>query len=199
MRGIVFFLLAFYLSLAQEIQISQKLKTLNLLLPTQKGFTTHSTKDSLQIIVDDQLVQKDKTQSLSPPFEKIQILPLPSNQTQITIFGKNLTLIQNKIADKIHLEIHSETLRISWLNYFYGYIFIAVLILILLWLKRRLKHSKKPINYQEIFLSPKSKIISFEYEGVEYRIFCNEKGNVLLNHYPKTDHNKDFTHLISED
>lgn len=199
MRGVIFFLFAILLSYAQEIQISQKLKTLNLILPTQKHFTINPQESFIQIMIDDQLTKQEKVQILSAPFEKVQILPLSSNQTQITIFGKNLSLQQKESNHQIHLEIHSEILRISWLNYFYACLLLGVLILVLIWLRRKVNCSLKPSHYKEIPLSAKSKIISFEYEGVEYRIFSNEKGNVALNHYPKGHHNKDFTHLISED
>lgn len=199
MRGIIFFLLALFFSHAQEIQISQKLKTLILTLPTQKHYTTNSKETFLQIIVDDKLVQQEQVRSLSTPFEKIQITPLSSAQTQITIFGKNLSLKQGTNNQGIHLEIYSEVLKISWLSYFYVCLLLGALILVLFWLKRRLNSPTKPANYKETPLSTKSKIISFEYDGVQYQIFSNEKGNILLNHYPKEHHNKDFTHLISED
>ncbi|WP_300221165.1 hypothetical protein [uncultured Helicobacter sp.] len=199
MKHFFVFLLFILFTHAQEITFSQKLKTLQITIPIQEKIATTDHKDFLQITLPSMLVQKEQTQTLLPPFEKIQILPTSSQQTQITIWGKNLSLTQTNTNQAMILEIKSEVLKVSWWNYLYVCLILGAMIVFLRYLKNKTKQNAKNKNYQEILLSAKSKIISFEYENTKYLIFSNEKGNLLLNHYPKETHNKDFTHLISED
>lgn len=197
MRAVFLFFALTLHALSGEITFSQKLKTLEIFIPLNTTFSANSQEDSLIFILNTSLTQEKQTQFLSTPFQKIQILPLSPQQTQITIWGKNLSFSEKKTDHSICLEIHSDIVKISWWKYFYVCFILALIMLALLYLKKR--GTLKNVKYKEVFLSTKSKIISFEYEGKEYVIFSNERGNVLLNHYPKEPHNKDFTHFISED
>lgn len=194
MKGLLLFFSLLLCAFCEPIVFSQKLKTLQITLPQKEKYTTLTQTNSLIITLSSPLKQEAKTHTLLTPFEKIQFLSTPSNQAQIIIWGENLTLTQK--GDNL-LEIHSEILKISWWNYFYVCLFLTMAIIVLAYLKKR--KPTKPTKYSEIFLSPKSKIITFEYNQKEYIIFSNERGNLLLNHYPKTPHNKDFTQLINEE
>lgn len=202
MRFLLFLLLALGLSQALELsklKITPSLKKLEITLPLQERFQTSSKDNQLILTFSSPLVGEPLTQELKSPFEKITISNNPQNKAQITLYGKNLELSTQKSQDEMILSFTSEIIQISWGTYFsvIGFLFFTAFILLLV--KKRLKPIAHKSHYQETFLKAKTKLITLEYEGEKYLIFSNQNGCVLLNHYPKTKDNKEFTDLIKEE
>lgn len=202
MRFLLFLLLALGLSQALELsklKITPSLKKLEISLPLQERFQTSSKDNQLILTFSSPLVGESLTQELKAPFEKIIISNNPQNKAQITLYGKNLELSTQKNQDEMILSFTSEIIQISWGTYFsvIGFLFFTAFILLLV--KKRLKPIAHKSHYQETFLKAKTKLITLEYEGEKYLIFSNQNGCVLLNHYPKTKDNKEFTDLIKEE
>lgn len=202
MRFLLFLLLALELSQALELsklKITPSLKKLEISLPLQERFQTSSKDNQLILTFSSPLVGEALTQELKTPFEKIVISNNSQNKAQITLYGKNLELSTQKNQDEIILSFTSEIIQISWGTYFsvIGFLFFTAFILLLV--KKRLKPIAHKSHYQETFLKAKTKLITLEYEGEKYLIFSNQNGCVLLNHYPKTKDNKEFTDLIKEE
>lgn len=202
MRFLLFLLLTLGLSQALELsklKITPSLKKLEITLPLQERFQTSSKDNQLILTFSSPLVGEPLTQELKAPFEKIIISNNPQNKAQITLYGKNLELSTQKNQDEIILSFTSEIIQISWGTYFsvIGFLFFTAFILLLV--KKRLKPIAHKSHYQETFLKAKTKLITLEYEGEKYLIFSNQNGCVLLNHYPKTKDNKEFTDLIKEE
>lgn len=202
MRFLFFLLLTLGLSQALELsklKITPSLKKLEISLPLQERFQTSSKDNQLILTFSSPLVGEPLTQELKAPFEKIIISNNPQNKAQITLYGKNLELSTQKNQDEMILSFTSEIIQISWGTYFsvIGFLFFTAFILLLV--KKRLKPIAHKSHYQETFLKAKTKLITLEYEGEKYLIFSNQNGCVLLNHYPKTKDNKEFTDLIKEE
>lgn len=202
MRFLLFLLLTLGLSQALELsklKVTPSLKKLEITLPLQEKFQTSSKDNQLILTFSSPLVGEPLTQELKAPFEKIIISNNPQNKAQITLYGKNLELSTQKNQDEMVLSFTSEIIQISWGTYFsvIGFLFFTALILLLV--KKRLKPIAHKSHYQETFLNAKTKLITLEYEGEKYLIFSNQNGCVLLNHYPKTKDNKEFTDLIKEE
>lgn len=202
MRFLFFLLLTLRLSQALELsklKITPSLKKLEITLPLQERFQTSSKDNQLILTFFSPLVGEPLTQDLKAPFEKITISNNPQNKAQIILYGKNLELSTQKNQDEMVLSFTSEIIQISWGTYFsvIGVLFFTAFILLLV--KKRLKPIAHKSHYQETFLKAKTKLITLEYEGEKYLIFSNQNGCVLLNHYPKTKDNKEFTDLIKEE
>lgn len=202
MRFLLFLLLTLGLSQALELsklKVTPSLKKLEITLPLQEKFQTSSKDNQLILTFSSPLVGEPLTQELKAPFEKIIISNNPQNKAQITLYGKNLELSTQKNQDEMVLSFTSEIIQISWGTYFsvIGFLFFTALILLLV--KKRLKPIAHKSHYQETFLNAKTKLITLEYEGEKYLIFSNQNSCVLLNHYPKTKDNKEFTDLIKEE
>lgn len=202
MRFLFFLLLTLGLSQALELsklKITPSLKKLEITLPLQERFQTSSKDNQLILTFFSPLVGEPLTQDLKAPFEKITISNNPQNKAQIILYGKNLELSTQKNQDEMVLSFTSEIIQISWGTYFsvIGFLFFTAFILLLV--KKRLKPIAQKSHYQETFLKAKTKLITLEYEGEKYLIFSNQNGCVLLNHYPKTKDNKEFTDLIKEE
>lgn len=202
MRFLFFLLLTLGLSQALELsklKITPSLKKLEITLPLQEKFQTSSKDNQLILTFSSPLVGEPLTQELKAPFEKITISNNPQNKAQITLYGKNLELSTQKNQDEMVLSFTSEIIQISWGTYFSVIGFLFFTAFILLFVKKRLKPIAQKSHYQETFLKAKTKLITLEYEGEKYLIFSNQNGCVLLNHYPKTKDNKEFTDLIKEE
>lgn len=202
MRFLFFLLLTLGLSQALELsklKITPSLKKLEISLPLQEKFQTSSNDNQLILTFSSPLVGEPLTQELKAPFEKMTISNNPQNKAQITLYGKNLELSTQKNQDEMVLSFTSEIIQISWGTYFsvIGFLFFTAFILLLV--KKRLKPIAHKSHYQETFLKAKTKLITLEHEGEKYLIFSNQNGCVLLNHYPKTKDNKEFTDLIKEE
>lgn len=202
MRFLFFLLLTLGLSQALELsklKITPSLKKLEITLPLQERFQTSSKDNQLILTFSSPLVGEPLTQELKAPFEKITISNNSQNKAQITLYGKNLELSTQRNQDEMVLSFTSEIIQISWGTYFsvIGFLFFTAFILLLV--KKRFKPIAHKSHYQETFLKAKTKLITLEYEGEKYLIFSNQNGCVLLNHYPKTKDNKEFTDLIKEE
>lgn len=202
MRFLLFLLLTLGLSQALEIsklKITPSLKKLEITLPLQERFQTSSKDNHFILTFSSSLIGESLTQELKAPFEKITISNTPQNKAQIILYGKNLELSTQKSQDEMILSFTSEIIQISWGAYFSAIGFLLFVAFILLLVKKRLKPIAQKSHYQETFLKAKTKLITLEYEGEKYLIFSNQNGCVLLNHYPKTKDNKEFTDLIKEE
>lgn len=205
MRLFSFWLLLSSLLLAfssDEVKITPSLKSVEIFIPTQESFQSLNQARSLILTFPSPLKGASLTQPLQGSFEKIEISQNSSNQAQIILYGNNLNLSSHTTQNGLTLHISSEVLQVSWWRYFAVVFLLSITAIILLFVKKRLKHklsSHHSTHYSETFLKAKTKLITLKHNGEEYLIFSNQNGCVLLNHYPKTKDNKEFTDLIKEE
>lgn len=202
MRFLSFLLLFFCFS--QSLEISQikiipSLKKIEISLPSKERFQTSSQDHCLLLTFSSPLIGESLTQKLQSPFEQVTISNNPQNKAQITLCGKNLELSIQKNQEESILSFSSEIIQISWGPYFSVIGFLGAMIIVLYFVRKKLKLPTQKIHYSEIHLKARAKLITLEYEGGKYLIFSNQKGCTLLNHYPKTKDNKEFTDLIKEE
>lgn len=184
-----------------EVKITPSFKKLQVYIPTQESFKTLKANDSLTLTFPSPLAGKPLEQNLQAPFEKIEISQNPLNQTQIILTGKNLELDYEKTQDGTLLTFGSEIIQIPWTSYISVLSILFVISIVLLFFRKKIKarFPASKTHYTELHLKAKTKLITLEHQEHIYLIFCNEKGCTLLNHYPKTKDNKEFTDLIKEE
>ena len=202
MRFLLFLPLAFYLLEAldtSQIKITPSLKKIEITLPSHEKFQTSSQNQCLILTFFSPLMGEPLDKKLNPPFEKLTLSSTPSNNAQLTLCGDNLELSNQKNQEKSILSFTSEVIIIPWGPYFSVIGFLGAMIVILYFVRKKLKFPTQKIQYSEIHLKARAKLITLEYEGEKYLIFSNQKGCTLLNHYPKTKDNKEFTDLIKEE
>ncbi|RDU72064.1 hypothetical protein [Helicobacter brantae] len=202
MRFLSFLLLFFCFSQALEIsqiKITPSLKKIEISLPSKERFQTSNQEHCLLLTFSSPLIGESLTQKLQSPFEQITISNNSQNKAQITLCGKNLELSIQKGQEESVLSFSSEILQVSWGSYFSVIGFLGAMIIVLYFVRKKLKLPTQKIHYSEIHLKARAKLIALEYEGEKYLIFSNQKGCTLLNHYPKTKDNKEFTDLIKEE